>query len=208
MLRAAIDDLRVALRPEKIEMPRAEGSTAMKMEISSPPALTPCRASSATLFILAARPIEVELEGMLAHRTAAGSNSRAMTRKTSPGTSWFGFYVARLLARGVVVVSAMTSFKTRPVLALSPATASVRNTSVQAVMTRYLVSAITHADVSSALPCRRCRFGYRNAKEVALRGSMARCLPGRQQPGPPLPWPMDDAPGPSDPARDEMTGRI
>lgn len=114
--------------------------------------------------------------------------------------------VARLLARGVVVVSAMT-FKTRPVLGVIACNRTVETQSAQAVMTRYLVSAITYADASALLVPAMPELMH--AKEVAPRldGLLLTGTPSNLDPKR-YGALVDDAPGPFDPARDEMTAHL
>jgi putative glutamine amidotransferase len=95
----------------------------------------------------------------------------------------------------------------RPVLGIISCNRDVENQPAQAVMTRYIVSALTYADAAGllvpAVP------DLMNAREVAPRldGLLLTGTPSNLDPklyGEII----DDAPGPFDPSRDEMTAHL
>jgi putative glutamine amidotransferase len=96
---------------------------------------------------------------------------------------------------------------TRPVLGVIACNRSVESQDAQAVMTRYLVSALKYADAAAllvpALP------DLMNAKEVAPRldGILLTGTPSNLDPKR-YGAIIDDAPGPFDPGRDEMTSHL
>jgi putative glutamine amidotransferase len=106
-----------------------------------------------------------------------------------------------VLAGGVVVMSA------RPVLGVIACNREIETQAAQAVMTRYLVSALKYADSAAllipALP------DLMNAKEVAPRldGILLTGTPSNLDPKR-YGELVDDAPGPFDPGRDEMTSHL
>ena len=101
----------------------------------------------------------------------------------------------------------MTSEKQRPVLGVISCNRDVEGQAAQAVMTRYLVSALTFADAAGllvpALP------ELMNAKEIAPRldGLLLTGTPSNLDPKR-YGAIIDDAPGPFDPYRDEMTAHL
>ncbi|MBN8607730.1 MAG: gamma-glutamyl-gamma-aminobutyrate hydrolase family protein [Caulobacterales bacterium] len=96
---------------------------------------------------------------------------------------------------------------TRPVLGVIACNRSVESQDAQTVMTRYLVSALKYADAAAllvpALP------DLMNAKEVAPRldGILLTGTPSNLDPKR-YGAIIDDAPGPFDPGRDEMTSHL
>jgi len=96
---------------------------------------------------------------------------------------------------------------TRPVLGVIACNRSIEAQDAQAVMTRYLVSALKYADAAAllvpALP------DLMNAKEVAPRldGILLTGTPSNLDPKR-YGAIIDDAPGPFDPGRDEMTAHL
>jgi putative glutamine amidotransferase len=96
---------------------------------------------------------------------------------------------------------------TRPVLGVIACNRSVESQDAQTVMTRYLVSALKYADAAAllvpALP------DFMNAKEVAPRldGILLTGTPSNLDPKR-YGAIIDDAPGPFDPGRDEMTSHL
>ncbi|HVK79104.1 MAG TPA: gamma-glutamyl-gamma-aminobutyrate hydrolase family protein [Verrucomicrobiae bacterium] len=101
----------------------------------------------------------------------------------------------------------MTSEKQRPVLGVISCNRDVEGQPAQAVMTRYLVSALKYADAAGllvpALP------ELMNAKEIAPRldGLLLTGTPSNLDPKR-YGAIIDDAPGPFDPYRDEMTAHL
>ena len=101
----------------------------------------------------------------------------------------------------------MTSEKQRPVLGVISCNRDVEGQAAQAVMTRYLVSALKYADAAGllvpALP------ELMNAKEIAPRldGLLLTGTPSNLDPKR-YGAIIDDAPGPFDPYRDEMTAHL
>lgn len=109
--------------------------------------------------------------------------------------------LARVLARGAAVM------KARPVLGVIACNRVVEAQSAQAVMTRYLASAISYADAAALLVPAMPELMH--AKEVAprldgllLTGTPSNLDPKRYGDI------VDDAPGPFDPGRDEMTAHL
>jgi putative glutamine amidotransferase len=106
-----------------------------------------------------------------------------------------------VLAGGAVVMNA------RPVLGVIACNREIETQAAQAVMTRYLVSALKYADAAAllipALP------DLMNAKEVAPRldGILLTGTPSNLDPKR-YGELVDDAPGPFDPGRDEMTSHL
>jgi putative glutamine amidotransferase len=99
------------------------------------------------------------------------------------------------------------TFKDRPVLGVISCNRVVESQSAQAVMTRYLVSALTYADASGLLVPAMPELMH--AKEVAPRldGLLLTGTPSNLDPKR-YGALVDDAPGPFDPARDEMTAHL
>lgn len=103
-------------------------------------------------------------------------------------------------------LSVMT-FKDRPVLGVIACNRTVEAQSAQAVMTRYLVSALKYSDAAAllvpALP------ELMHAKEIAPRldGILLTGTPSNLDPKR-YGQIIDDAPGPFDPSRDEMTAHL
>ena len=103
-------------------------------------------------------------------------------------------------------LSVMT-FQARPVLGVIACNRTVEAQSAQAVMTRYLVSALKYADAAAllvpALP------ELMHAKEIAPRldGILLTGTPSNLDPKR-YGQIIDDAPGPFDPSRDEMTAHL
>lgn len=101
----------------------------------------------------------------------------------------------------------MTSEKQRPVLGVISCNRDVEGQPAQAVMTRYLISALKYADAAGllvpALP------ELMNAKEIAPRldGLLLTGTPSNLDPKR-YGAIIDDAPGPFDPYRDEMTAHL
>ncbi|MGQ0531415.1 MAG: gamma-glutamyl-gamma-aminobutyrate hydrolase family protein [Caulobacteraceae bacterium] len=95
----------------------------------------------------------------------------------------------------------------RPVLGVISCNRSVENQSAQVVMTRYLVSALTYADAAALLV--PAMPDLMHAKEVAPRldGLLLTGTPSNLDPKR-YGVIIDDAPGPFDPARDEMTAHL
>lgn len=101
----------------------------------------------------------------------------------------------------------MASEKQRPVLGVISCNRDVEGQPAQAVMTRYLISALKYADAAGllvpALP------ELMNAKEIAPRldGLLLTGTPSNLDPKR-YGVIIDDAPGPFDPYRDEMTAHL
>lgn len=97
--------------------------------------------------------------------------------------------------------------KQRPVLGVIACNRDVETQAAQAVMTRYLVSAIKYADAASLLIPAMPELMH--AKEVAPRldGILLTGTPSNLDPSR-YGELVDDAPGPFDPARDEMTAHL
>ena len=95
----------------------------------------------------------------------------------------------------------------RPVLGISCCNRQIGDEIAQAVMNRYIYAALPYADAASLLvPATPDLF---HAREIAPRldGLMLTGTPsnvGAERYGPPV----EDAPGPFDPARDEMTKQL
>lgn len=112
--------------------------------------------------------------------------------------------LARVLAGSAIVVSTTVA---RPVLGIICCNRDIGGQAAQAVMTRYILSALTYADAAGLLvPAMPSLFG---AAEIAprldgilLTGTPSNLDPARYGEA------IDDAPGPFDPARDEMTARL
>jgi putative glutamine amidotransferase len=96
---------------------------------------------------------------------------------------------------------------TRPVLGVIACNRSVENQSAQVVMTRYLHSALRYADASALLV--PAMPDLMHAGEVAPRldGLLLTGTPSNLDPKR-YGVLVDDAPGPFDPARDEMTAHL
>lgn len=109
--------------------------------------------------------------------------------------------VARVLAGGAAVMSA------RPVLGVIACNREIESQAAQAVMTRYLVSALKYADAAALLIPAMPELMH--AKEVAPRldGILLTGTPSNLDPKR-YGELVDDAPGPFDPARDEMTAHL
>jgi putative glutamine amidotransferase len=103
-------------------------------------------------------------------------------------------------------LSAMT-FKDRPVLGVIACNRVVETQSAQAVMTRYLVSALKYADAAALLVPAMPELMH--AKEIAPRldGILLTGTPSNLDPKR-YGVIVDDAPGPFDPGRDEMTAHL
>jgi putative glutamine amidotransferase len=101
----------------------------------------------------------------------------------------------------------MHSDQQRPVLGVISCNRDVEGQAAQAVMTRYLVSALTYADAAGLLV--PAMPGLMHAKEVATRldGLLLTGTPSNLDPKR-YGVLVDDAPGPFDPDRDEMTARL
>ena len=99
------------------------------------------------------------------------------------------------------------TFKDRPVLGVIACNRTVESQAAQAVMTRYLVSAIKYADAAALLVPAMPELMH--AKEVAPRldGILLTGTPSNLDPKR-YGVIVDDAPGPFDPARDEMTAHL
>jgi putative glutamine amidotransferase len=97
--------------------------------------------------------------------------------------------------------------KPRPVLGVISCNRTVEHQAAQAVMTRYLVSALTYADAAGLLVPAMPELV--NAKEVAPRldGLLLTGTPSNLDPKR-YGVIVDDAPGPFDPGRDEMTAHL
>lgn len=97
--------------------------------------------------------------------------------------------------------------QTRPVLGVIACNRSVENQSAQVVMTRYLHSALRYADASALLV--PAMPDLMHAGEVAPRldGLLLTGTPSNLDPKR-YGVLVDDAPGPFDPARDEMTAHL
>jgi putative glutamine amidotransferase len=97
--------------------------------------------------------------------------------------------------------------KLRPVLGVISCNRSVENQSAQVVMTRYLNSALTYAEAAGLLV--PAMPDLMHAKEVAPRldGLLLTGTPSNLDPKR-YGVLVDDAPGPFDPARDEMTAHL
>lgn len=95
----------------------------------------------------------------------------------------------------------------RPVLGVTSCNRTVEYQAAQAVMTRYLVSAIKYADAAALLVPAMPELMH--AKEVAPRldGLLLTGTPSNLDPKR-YGVIVDDAPGPFDPARDEMTAHL
>jgi putative glutamine amidotransferase len=101
----------------------------------------------------------------------------------------------------------MKEYKDRPVLGVISCNRVVDNQAAQAVMTRYLNSALTYADAAGLLV--PAMPALMNAREVAPRldGLLLTGTPSNLDPKR-YGELVDDAPGPLDPDRDEMTARL
>src|SRR5215467_287432 len=110
-----------------------------------------------------------------------------------------------MLAGGAVVMSSTT--KQRPVLGVIACNREIETQAAQAVMTRYLVSALRYADAAALLIPAMPELMH--AKEVAPRldGILLTGTPSNLDPKR-YGELVDDAPGPFDPARDEMTAHL
>jgi putative glutamine amidotransferase len=97
--------------------------------------------------------------------------------------------------------------KLRPVLGVISCNRTVETQAAQAVMTRYLVSAVKYADAAALLVPAMPELMH--AKEVAPRldGILLTGTPSNLDPQR-YGQIVDDAPGPFDPARDEMTAHL
>lgn len=95
----------------------------------------------------------------------------------------------------------------RPVLGVISCNRSVEHQAAQVVMTRYLNSALTYADAAGLLV--PAMPGLMHAREVAPRldGLLLTGTPSNLDPKR-YGELVDDAPGPFDPDRDEMTARL
>jgi putative glutamine amidotransferase len=95
----------------------------------------------------------------------------------------------------------------RPVLGIICCNRTIDGQSVQAVMTRYVLSALTYADAAGLLA--PAMPDLMHAKEVAPRldGILLTGTPSNLDPKR-YGELIDDAPGPFDPARDEMTAHL
>lgn len=95
----------------------------------------------------------------------------------------------------------------RPVLGVISCNRSVDNQAAQAVMTRYLNAALTYADAAGLLV--PAMPGLMQAREIAPRldGLLLTGTPSNLDPSR-YGELVDDAPGPFDPDRDEMTARL
>ena len=112
--------------------------------------------------------------------------------------------LARVLAGGAAVVSTTDA---RPVLGIICCNRDIGGQAAQAVMTRYVLSALTYSDAAGLLiPARPDLF---NAREVAPRldGILLTGTPSNLDPKR-YGELVEDAPGPFDPQRDEMTARL
>lgn len=96
---------------------------------------------------------------------------------------------------------------TRPVLGIIACNRDVEGQAAQAVMTRYIVSALTYADAAGLLV--PATPALMHAAEVAPRldGLLLTGTPSNLDPKR-YGELVDDAPGPFDPARDEMTAHL
>lgn len=101
----------------------------------------------------------------------------------------------------------MKADQQRPVLGVIACNRDVENQAAQAVMTRYLNSALTYADAAALLV--PAMPALMHAKEVAPRldGLLLTGTPSNLDPKR-YGEIVDDAPGPFDPDRDEMTARL
>lgn len=99
------------------------------------------------------------------------------------------------------------TFKDRPVLGVISCNRNVETQPAQAVMTRYLVSALKYADAAALLV--PAMPDLMHAKEVAPRldGILLTGTPSNLDPKR-YGVLVDDAPGPFDPSRDEMTAHL
>jgi putative glutamine amidotransferase len=99
------------------------------------------------------------------------------------------------------------TFKDRPVLGVIACNRVVETQSAQAVMTRYLVSALKYADAAALLVPAMPELMH--AKEIAPRldGILLTGTPSNLDPKR-YGVIVDDAPGPFDPGRDEMTAHL
>ena len=113
--------------------------------------------------------------------------------------------LACVFAGGAAVVS--TNAKLRPVLGIICCNRDISEQPAQAVMTRYIVSSLTYADAAGLLVPAMPELV--NAKEVAPRldGILLTGTPSNLDPKR-YGALVDDAPGPFDPARDEMTAHL
>jgi putative glutamine amidotransferase len=95
----------------------------------------------------------------------------------------------------------------RPVLGVISCNRTVENQAAQTVMTRYLTSALTYADAAGLLVPAMPELV--NAREVAPRldGLLLTGTPSNLDPRR-YGEIIDDAPGPFDPGRDEMTAQL
>lgn len=111
--------------------------------------------------------------------------------------------VACVFAGGAAVVSAPL----RPVLGVICCNRDIQGQAAQAVMTRYLNSALAFADTAALLV--PAMPDYMHAKEIAPRldGLLLTGTPSNLDPQR-YGELVDDAPGPFDPARDEMTAHL
>src|SRR5262249_20587057 len=114
---------------------------------------------------------------------------------------------ARLARLACVFAGGAAVMSSRPVLGVIACNREIETQDAQAVMTRYLVSALKYADAAAllipALP------DLMNAKEVAPRldGILLTGTPSNLDPKR-YGELIDDAPGPFDPGRDEMTSHL
>ena len=99
------------------------------------------------------------------------------------------------------------TFKNRPVLGVIACNRTVETQAAQAVMTRYLVSSLVYADAAALLVPAMPELMH--AKEIAPRldGLLLTGTPSNLDPKR-YGVLVDDAPGPFDPARDEMTAHL
>lgn len=113
--------------------------------------------------------------------------------------------MACLLTRGSPILGNMT--QSRPVLGVIACNRVVETQSAQAVMTRYLVSALEFSDAAALLVPAMPEMMH--AKEVAPRldGILLTGTPSNLDPAR-YGVVIDDAPGPFDPGRDEMTTHL
>jgi putative glutamine amidotransferase len=113
--------------------------------------------------------------------------------------------LARVLAGGVVIL--MTPDAHRPVLGVICCNRSIDGQAAQSVMTRYLNASLTYAEAAGLLiPAMPELF---HAREVAPRldGLLLTGTPSNLDPKR-YGELVEDAPGPFDPDRDEMTSRL
>lgn len=113
--------------------------------------------------------------------------------------------LARVLAGGAVIVNETKS--TRPVLGIICCNREIHEQAAQTVMTRYVLSALTYADAAGLLVPAMPELMH--AREVAPRldGLLLTGTPSNLDPKR-YGELADDAPGPFDPARDEMTAHL